>query len=153
MKKLQAVIYSILLITTPSLLALPNVHFPNVSLPVAQYGYSQHDNEWVKPTTYDEILALLEEIESKDIETKYSPGHLQQINDYLCLLAIEGLLPDEAESKIALNADITDLMYGKERLFQFVNVLDFDNVYSFNTTAIYDNSGYSIVQCGKISHA
>ena len=54
---------------------MPNVHFPNVSLPAVQYGYFQNDNDWIRPTTYDEILLLLEEIESEDIETKVALHH------------------------------------------------------------------------------
>lgn len=91
----------LLLITTPTLLAAPSG------------GYSPGKNfkkkERYHLITYDEIVELLDDIESGKAEKKYSSKEFKRINRFLAYLATEGALP-ASEYTLALQADIHDLL-------------------------------------------
>ena len=153
MKNLKAIAHSIMLVTTPSLLAYPQNHLPHVTASVVNYGYSQETEEWVRPTMYDEIMQMLEDLESGELERKYSPMQLGRVNEYLSILAKEGILPDEFEEEIALEEDAYDLLYGEDSSFQLAHYLGNSNEYMIIPAVLNGYSGYDIVQCGKISKA
>jgi hypothetical protein len=105
----------------------------------------------VCPTTYDEIMQKLEDLESGELERRYSPMQLKHVNDYLALLAKEGILPDELDEEMALEEDIEDLMYGEDSAFKLEHYLENSTEHMIIPTVLSGYSGYNIVQCGKIS--
>jgi len=112
MQKLKFFTHCTILATAPNLLAYPQNNLPHINPQVVNCGYQQEDEEWVRPTTYDEIMQMLEDLESGKFERRYSPVQLERMNDYLATLAKEGILPDEFEEEAALEEDTYDLMYG-----------------------------------------
>jgi len=97
MRKLKALICSILLITTPALCAYP-------SHPIASHSEVSHQ------MTYDEILDLLDQLESGYLEENGTPEDLDRVNYLLASLAQQGVLPNDYLAEIALQADIEDLL-------------------------------------------
>ena len=153
MHKLKPFIYCIMLATTPTLLACPQNNFLHVSNQKVNRGHLQETREWVRPTTYDEIMQMLEDLESGELERKYSPLQLERVNGYLATLAKEGILPDEFDEEIALEDDTYDLMYGEDSAFQLANYLENSYDYMIIPAVLNNYSSYDIVQCGKISKA
>ena len=153
MRKLKFFTHCILLATTPTLFAYPQNNLPHVTASVVNYGYSQETEEWVRPTTYDEIMQMLEDLESGELERKYSPMQLERVNEYLAILAKEGVLPDEFEEEMVLEEDIYDLMYGEDSAFQLTHYLENSRGYMIIPAVFNSYSGYDIIQCGKISKA
>ncbi|MDP2624963.1 MAG: hypothetical protein Q8P27_02135 [Candidatus Peregrinibacteria bacterium] len=123
MRKLKFFTHCIILATTPTLLAYPQHNLPHVSFQVVNYGYHQETEEWVRPNTYDEIMQMLEDLESGELERRHSPMQLEKVNDYLAILAKEGLLPNEFEEEMSLEEDTYDLMYGEDCAFQLTRYL------------------------------
>jgi hypothetical protein len=95
-------------------------------------------------------MQLLEDLESGELENKYSPKQLHQINEYFSTLAKEGILPDEHKEEVELKKDTVDLMYGIDSAFQLTQ-----NINEGIIIPAVCNSylGYNIIQCGKISKA
>lgn len=153
MHKLRLFVYCIMLATTPTLLACPQNTFPQVSNKKANRGYMEETREWVRPTTYDEVMQMLEDLESGELEKKYSPLQLERVNSYLATLAKEGILPDEFGKEIDLEDDTYELMYGEDSAFQLANYLENSNDYMIIPAVLDNYSSYDIVQCGKISKA
>lgn len=146
MKILKAIIHLTMLVTTPALLSYPQT-------PLVNYVYSQEAQEWICPTTYDEIMQMLEDLESGELERKYSLMQLERVNDYLALLAKEGILPDEFDEEMTLEEDIEDLIYGEDSAFQLVHYLEESNAYTIIPAVFNGYSDYDIIQCGIISKA
>jgi uncharacterized protein HemY len=148
MRKLNLLTHCILLAITPTLLAQHNLPYQ-----VVHYGYQHETEEWIRPTTYDEIIQLIEDLESGKLEKRYSPMQLERVNDYLATLAKEGILPNEFEEKVALEEDTYDFMYGEDSSFQLTHYLNSSNEYRIIPALFSSYAGYDIVQCGKISKA
>jgi tetratricopeptide (TPR) repeat protein len=110
--------------------------------------------EWKQPTTYDEILEFLDQLEfyeSDDLDKRYSAEDQERINVFLINLAEEGILPGDEEEKLALEKDIANLLYSKECPFAYASsdCSEFELV-----PAIFEDSlVYDIVPCGKISRS
>lgn len=113
----------------------------------------EKEEEWVCPNTYDEIIQMLEDLESGELERRYSPMQLEKVNDYIATLAKEGILPNEFEEEYELEEDIYDLMHGEDSAFQLMHYLENSHDYMIIPAVQSGYSGYNIVQCGKISHA
>ena len=102
-----------LLLTTPTLV------YPH-QLP--QVTFHQVKNEVSAPTltlSYDGIMNLLDEIESGELEKKYSPSDLLKVNQFLALLAKEGVLPSDSDTYFALEQDIDDLLNTHDLPYSF----------------------------------
>ncbi|MCK4935093.1 MAG: hypothetical protein KAR79_05850, partial [Simkaniaceae bacterium] len=143
MNKLRAIIHLLMLAITPSLIAFPQNHLQHISI--------VNFESWTPPKTYDEILIMLDELESGEFEKKYSTTQIEQVNEYLVFLATEGLLPEEFEEEITLEEDIEDLMYEDVRPFQFASSWAVNNEYMIIPATYNGYSNYDIVYCGGIS--
>lgn len=109
MRKLKLLFHFYLLIATTTLLALPNKSFYCVNLnPVVRSQVVISTD--IQSLTYDQIIHLLEEIEEGDLENKCSPEQLEQINQFLALLAIEGILPNDEEEEASITEDVEELL-------------------------------------------
>jgi hypothetical protein len=152
-RKWKLITHCIILATTPSLFAYPQYNLPHVTFQMMNYGYQQDAEEWVRPNTYDEIIQMLEDLESGELERRYSPMQLAKVNDYLAILAKEGILPNELEEKISVEEDTYDLIYGENSVFQLTRYLENNYDYMIIPAVLNGYSGYNIVPCGKIGHA
>ncbi len=151
MRKLNFLTHCALLVTTSSLFAYPQHNLTQTTFHAVNNRYNQKTETWVQPTTYDEIILMLEELESETLEKRYSPMELERINEYLTTLAKEGILPNEFEEEAELEEDIYDLMYGEDSAFQLTHLLGNSHEYMITPAVFNDYSGYNIVQCGKIT--
>jgi len=159
MRKLKFFTHCALLATTPSLLAYPEHSFPQVTPQTVNWlgdwwwGTQEQAAEWIRPTTYDGIMQMLEDLESGELERRYPPEQLERVNEYLATLAKEGILPDEFDEEAVLEEDVEDLMYGEDSVFELTRYLENNNEYVIIPAVLNGYSGYNIVQCGKISKA
>ena len=96
MPKFHVLIHSLLLATSPSLFAHPQGE-PSVMEPV----YDQENPYTLSHLTYDDILRLLQDIESEKIKD-YSEDKLERISHFIAFLAKQGMLPGE----YVTNADL-----------------------------------------------
>lgn len=121
MCKLKILAHSLLLTTTPSLIAQPQT--PHVSVHV-QTVHSEKQNFQLdeKLLSYDQILHLLDELESGELEEKCTEEELEKINQFIARLAEEGFLPGENRS--TLDNDITGLFKQEDGLYEFAYALD-----------------------------
>lgn len=117
------------------------------------WGTQEQAVEWVRPTTYDEIIQMLDDLESGELEKRYSPEQLERVNEYLATLAREGILPNEFDEEADLEEDSYDLLYGEDSGFQLARYLESSSEYMIVPAVLNGYSGYNIVQCGKISKA
>lgn len=113
----------------------------------------EQEKQWVHPNTYDEIIRMLEDLESGELEKKYSPIQLGRVNDYIATLAKEGILPNEFEEECELEKDTYDLMYGEDSAFQLTHYLENSHECMITPAVLDGYSGYDIIQCGKINKA
>jgi len=170
-RKLKLFTNCTILATTPTLLAYPKHNVPQVSfqvvnqipkqpLPTPQtvswlgdwwWGSEEQEEQWVRPNTYDEIIQMLEDLESGELERRYSPMQLEKVNDYIATLAKEGILPNEFQEEWELEEDTYDLMYGEGSAFQITRYLENIHEYMIIPAVLNGYSGYDIIQCGKIS--
>ncbi|MEK7339455.1 MAG: hypothetical protein AABZ92_01930, partial [Verrucomicrobiota bacterium] len=102
MHKLKAFIYSLLLVTTPFSFVYPQ----NAPLQITQKVNKKHTESIL---SYDEIIHLLDELESGELEKRSTSEDLEKTNHFLALLAKEGLLPDESEED--LSDDVEELLH------------------------------------------
>lgn len=142
-----------ILATTPTLLTYPQHNLPQVSFQAVNHGYHQEAEEWIRPNTYDEIIQMLEDLESGELERRYLPKQLERLNSYIATLAKEGVLPDEFEEEYELEEDAYDLMYGEDSAFQLMRYLENSHEYMIIPAVFHGYLGYDIIQCGKISKA
>ncbi len=159
MKKLKFVTHLSLLVTTPSLFASPQNEMSHVIsqevnwLEAGSRGAQKLAAVWARPTTYDEITQMLDDLESGELERRYPPDQLEHVNEYLATLAREGILPNEFDEEADLEEDSYDLLYGEDSGFQLARSMQRSNEYTIVPAVLNGFSGYDIVRCSKISNA
>ena len=114
----KLLVNSILLFTVPSITLYPqgNAHLPLVQVQNVNFEEKQVVGDYV--LSYDDILLLLDEIESGELEKKCSPEQLEKITNFVALLAKEGILPDNSAQSLSLDDDIADLLNGEDTLYE-----------------------------------
>ncbi|MFA5249954.1 MAG: hypothetical protein WC371_00900 [Parachlamydiales bacterium] len=159
MQKLRFFTYCIFLATTPSLLAYPEYSLPQAVPKIVNWledwcwGTREQTAKWVRPTTYDEIMQMLDDLESGGLERRYPPEQLERVNEYLATLAREGILPNEFDEEADLEEDSYDLLYGEDSGFQLARYLESSSEHMIVPAVLNGYSEYNIVQCSKISKA
>ncbi len=106
MFKLKMLTHALLLVTTPALFALPQDHLPPTPKALSQNYY-----EW----TYDDIINFIHELETEDLEQKYTAEELKEIIQFIVFLAREGKLPDS----VGLEEDIEALLSDDVDVYDF----------------------------------
>ena len=153
-RKLKLFTHCTILTTTTALFAYPEHSIPKATPQiVGWWGGQEKEEEWACPNAYDEIVRMLDDLESGELERRYSETELEKVNDYIATLAKEGILPDEFEEEAELEEDIYDLMYGEDSAVQLTRYLENSYNYTIIPAAFNGYSGYNIIQCGKISKA
>lgn len=119
MHKLKLFTNLLLLFITPTFLIYPHDCIPKTPYESAASDLDQDDAllENVSPT-YNEILNLLERVESGEFEKTCSERELEKANRFLALLAKEGSLL-EVDDEQFLARDIEDLLRGEESPFEY----------------------------------
>lgn len=159
MRKLKFFSHCTLLAITPSLLAYPEHSFTQTAPKTVNWlrdwwwGTQEQAAQWVRPKTYDEIMQMLDDLESGELERRYPLEQLERVNEYLATLAREGILPNEFDEEADLEEDSYDLLYGEDSGFQLARYLESSSEYMIVPAVFNGYSGYNIVQCGKISKA
>jgi tetratricopeptide (TPR) repeat protein len=120
MRKLNAFTSSILLATTPSTLVYPQDILPRTTCQVQTVDYEEKRAESDYILSYDDMLLLLDEVESGELDNKCTATELENIKQFVTFLAKEGALPDGSEESLSLDADIRDLLNGEEGVHEDV---------------------------------
>lgn len=103
MRKFHVLVHSLLLVTSPSLLAYPQYEQTLIQ--------RVSETPWNGFTlTYDEILRLLQEIEAGKLTP--SEEQLDRITHFIAFLAQQGVLPGDYAANAALQTDIAALFDG-----------------------------------------
>lgn len=118
MRKLTIFTSSVLLTTTPSMLMYPQDTSPRVIFQVQRVNYEEKMAERDYTLSYDDMLRLLDEIESGELEKKCTPEELERVKHFIAFLAKEGALPDNSEESLSLDDDIEDLLNGEDNLYE-----------------------------------
>jgi hypothetical protein len=67
--------------------------------------------------SYDDMLRLLDEIESGELEDKCTPEQVEKITHFVAFLAKEGVLPDHSPESLSLDDDIEHLLNGEDNFY------------------------------------
>lgn len=123
MNKCKIAIHALLLATTPTFLAYPENTSPQIRARIELVSSRKlHKNFRKKKRyhllTYDQILKLIDEVESGKAEKKYRNKDIKRINRFLGYLAAEGMQANP-ENALALEAHINDLLCDDEYEFAF----------------------------------
>lgn len=128
-------VHALLLVSTPSFLVYPqHISYANEKTP---YDSSS-------PVSYDEIIQLIDALETGELEKTYSPADLDRVNQCLAILALEGALPDEEEF-LHLQEDIDALLNDDEPFFQYAVSLGYPGEYMLIPS--FCNEQYNILLC------
>ena len=87
---------------------------------------------------FDEIMDILDKIESGELEQKCTARQLQQINEFLVLLAEEGVLPNQPEVESLLAYDIHDLLEDDYSPYEYSFSLNPDSDFTIMPALCYD---------------
>lgn len=93
MKIFPRIMQSALLVTTPTLMAYPANEFPKIV--DNQVNHQPIQIPDLRTLSYDEVVDLLSKIESDSFDERYSEDELDQINQFISLLAMDGATEDE----------------------------------------------------------
>lgn len=122
MQILRILILSVLIITTPTLFANPP---QTIQVRSKKLEKNFRKRERFDLVTYDQIISLIEEVESGRAEERYKDKNIRRINRFLAYLAAEGSSSD-SEDALALASDVEDLL-GDDYEYAFaVNFLQAD---------------------------
>lgn len=144
MQVLKKLILTLLLIVTPALQCTP-LEFLNPSLVQKFYEKTK------RSLTYDEILHILDNIESGSLEKQYTEQQLEEVSQFVTFLAHEGILPDDTEYNEVLEEDINELLEGEENRLEYAfHAGNYDEC--FIMPALYtSHSYYNLHHCGWVS--
>jgi len=88
------------------------------SVQVQRVNYEEQRTEKDYTLSYDDMLRLLDEIESGELEKKCTPEELERVKHFVAFLAKEGALPDNSEESLSLDEDIEDLLNGEDSIYE-----------------------------------
>src|SRR5277367_1600344 len=105
---------AVLLATTPSILVYPQDMLPRSTFQIPEITYEATSLENDYMLSYDDMIRLLNEIESGELVKKCSAEQLANLKHFVALLAKEGVPPDNSEESLSLDDDINDLLDGQQ---------------------------------------
>ncbi len=138
MRNFKLFIHSLLLATTPSLLVYPQEGLPHIAIQTVTN--EDKEPQLNRSFSYDDVIELLDQIESGELEKTASAEDLEKINQFLTFLAQEGVLPDDSYDYLALEKDVTELLHGTGSLYEFAFSLGAENE-DLVIPAIFNHSG------------
>ncbi len=103
----------------PSVALYPQSHTPQITFQVQKVNLEEKQIAKDYIPSYDEILRLLDEIESGELEKKCtSEQQIENLTHFVALLAKEGVLPDNSPESLSLDDDIEELLNGEDNLYE-----------------------------------
>gem|GEM_PF-629521 len=126
MSKFHVLVHSLLLVTSPSLLA-----YPQCEQSILSQVYNAEKPFEDIPLTYDDILKLLQDIEEEKME-EVSEEKIERITQFIAFLAQKGMLPDNYAANVELEHDIAALFQGKDDFFDYARDYDYAYVSNFS---------------------
>lgn len=109
----------VLLLTIPSVALYPQNHTPKITFQVQKVNLEEKQVARDYMPSYDEILRLIDEIESGELEKRCtSKQQIENITNFIALLAKEGVLPDNLPESLSLDDDIEELLNGEDNLYE-----------------------------------
>ncbi len=102
----------------PSVALYPQSHTPQTTFQVKKVNFEEKQITRDYVLSYDEILHLLDQIESGELEAKCSDEQVANIANFVALLAKEGVLPDNSPESLSLDDDIEDLLNGEDNIYE-----------------------------------
>jgi hypothetical protein len=139
MKIFPKIIHSVLLVSTLALGAHPLGDKPRLF--IQQTSYEPIRIPDLRTLSYDEIIDLLARIESVDFDERYSMEELDQINQFVSFLAMEGANDEE---KFETERDIASLF--RTDSIQYALLID-SGLGSSLKPAIYIDSPENFILC------
>lgn len=137
MKIFHRIVSFILLITTPALIAYPS----ETPIVVRHSHYQPLVIPDLRTLSYDEMVHLLRKIESDQLDRRTSAEELDQINQVISLLALEGATEQE---KPLIASDISSLFRNDD--VQYALLTDLETNYA-PEAAIYTEDAEDVVLC------
>jgi hypothetical protein len=122
----------ILLLLIPILILYPEAEVLASINHVPQHTIDVQNDAYEPSFTYDDILDLLDELECDEPEEEYSLEELRDINNFIALLARQGVLPHETFEREAIENDIEELLNESEALFDYQCASFYEDDYSIN---------------------
>lgn len=139
MNFLKTFTHTVLLVTTPSIALHPQNNLPQeMHAKTEEAGISHF-------LSYDEIINLLDDLESGELEKRSTPEDLEKVNHFLALLATEGALPGDLDDDYILEEDVEQLLNGEENIYQYAFSLGSNSEYMI-VPAVFNSHG-EIVLC------
>ncbi len=103
----------------PSVALYPQSHTPQITFQVQKVNLEEKQIAKDYMPSYDEILRLLDELESGELEKKCtSEQQIENLAHFVALLAKEGVLPDNSPESLSLDDDIEELLNGEDNLYE-----------------------------------
>ncbi len=103
----------------PSVALYPQSHTPQITFQVQKVNFEEKQTAKDYMPSYDEILRLLDELESGELEKKCtSEQQIENLTHFVALLAKEGVLPDNSPESLSLDDDIEELLNGEDNLYE-----------------------------------
>ncbi len=118
MRKLKIFTSSVLLATTPSMLVYPQDTSSRITSQVQRVNHEEKAPERDYVLSYDDMLRLLDELESGELEKRCTPEELERVTHFVAFLAKKGALPDDSEESLSLDDDIEDLLSGEDNPYE-----------------------------------
>jgi len=119
LRQFNLLVNTVLLLTVPVTLLYPQGNQSEVPPRVQKVNLENQQAERSNVPSYDEIMHLLDDLESGELEKRCNANDLDKINQYLAFLAQEGVLPDNSEESLSLQDDIEELLNGEENPYQY----------------------------------
>lgn len=91
---------------------------PQITFQEPRMNYEEQRTEVDYILSYDDMLRLIDEIESGELENKCTPEELEKVKHFIAFLAKEGVLPDDSEESLSLDDDIEELLNGDDNLYE-----------------------------------
>ncbi len=147
LKYLKWIVHSLLFLTVPLLAA-----YPQAEIRIVTCSDSPNETSVAIPQqllSYDDVLDLLEDLDDGTLENRCAPHEIGKIENFMVLLARQGILPDEYGAEEELEDDIQELFKPSTHSF-FRTHLSYDGLYAIVPAICTEN--YEIIMCGWWSH-
>ncbi|MBF5059856.1 tetratricopeptide repeat protein [Candidatus Neptunochlamydia vexilliferae] len=143
MSKLKALSRCAFLMVIPTLFGTPYNYAQKISVESKEETYQKQSHS----LTYDEILTLIDQIESGELEEGCSLQNLEKIDRFMALLAMEGVLPDGSIDVCELEEDIEDLLGDQENPFTYAFYTGNVGEYTVLPALLRGSSQYEMILC------
>lgn len=100
------------------MLVYPQHTSPQITFQVQRVNYEEQRTEKDYTLSYEDMMRLLDEIESGELENKCTTEQLEKVKHFVAFLAKEGVLPDNSEESLSLDNDIEDLLNGEDNIYE-----------------------------------